>query len=269
MMTEKLMKNTKIFFEVSIIIICFIFIYFRKQQLTYPRINISKQDSATNINQTFINLFNAGEKQLLSSLLWVQTILDSDLEHYKKNDSNNWMFLRFNTIISLDPRFYEAYLYGGQYLSVIKDDNLGARIIYEKGIEKFPYDYHINYNAAFHYYFELNNLPLAVERYTVLEKKHNLIKRAPRLISLINKLRTKNKESIEDSIYLVKTSYESAPKNSYLKKYYYKKLHSLYVKRDLMCLNSSKDPSRCNVKGPHGEEYIKNEKKLFEINSNN
>ncbi|MBT6326719.1 MAG: hypothetical protein HOJ35_12170 [Bdellovibrionales bacterium] len=137
MMTEKLMKNTKIFFEISIIILCFIFIYFTKQHLTYPKINISKQDSATNINQTFINLFNAGEKQLISSLLWVQTILDSDLEHYQKNDSNNWMFLRFNTIISLDPRFYEAYLYGGQYLSVIKDDDLGAKIIYEKGLSVY------------------------------------------------------------------------------------------------------------------------------------
>jgi hypothetical protein len=266
MMTEKLMKNTKIFFEISIIILCFIFIYFTKQHLTYPKINISKQDSATNINQTFINLFNAGEKQLISSLLWVQTILDSDLEHYQKNDSNNWMFLRFNTIISLDPRFYEAYLYGGQYLSVIKDDDLGAKIIYEKGLSVYPLDYKLNYNAAFHYNFELNNTLMALKRYDILEKNHNLTKLAPRLPSLIKKLKTNSIRNINDDIEFIKLSLKDAPEYSILRTYYQDRLNNLYITKDLQCLNDKKIRTNgCKKIDPFGNKYLKGQNNLFYI----
>ena len=64
---------------------------------------------------------------MISSLLWTHTLLFSDYEHYKNDDLDSWMYLRFNTITDLDPRMYEAYNYGGQYLSIVKDDVFGAK----------------------------------------------------------------------------------------------------------------------------------------------
>ncbi len=267
MMTEKLIKYTKIFIEISIIILCFICVSLIKQDLIFPKINISKQDSAININQTFVNLFSAGQKQLLSSLLWVQTILDSDLEHYKKNDSNNWMFLRFNTIVSLDPKFYEAYLYGGQYLSVIKDDDLGAKVIYDKGLNVYPLDYKLNYNAAFHYNFELNDTLMALERYYILEKHHDLTKLAPKLPSLIKKLKINSIRNIDDNIELLKLSLKDAPEYSILRTYYQDRLNNLYITKDLQCLNDKKiNTNRCNKIDPFGNRYLKGRNNLFYMN---
>ena len=109
--------------------------------LAQPSLKISKQNSAINVNQTFLNIFSLGQKRLISDLLWIATLLESDTDHYKSRDLDSWMYHRFNTIISLDPKFYNAYLYGGQYLGIVKDDLEGAADIYLKGLEQYPNDY--------------------------------------------------------------------------------------------------------------------------------
>jgi len=63
-----------------------------------PMMYISKQDQTINFDSTLYRYFNLGLKRLLSSTLWVSTIIESDIEHYKQKDLNSWMYLRFNII---------------------------------------------------------------------------------------------------------------------------------------------------------------------------
>ena len=56
-----------------------------------PKFEVSKQPSAINIKNTFIRLFAIGNKRLISNVLWTQTLLESDLEHYNKRDLTSWM----------------------------------------------------------------------------------------------------------------------------------------------------------------------------------
>ncbi len=103
----------------TLIFLCLILGYFSHyidRLLIKPKIKVSQQASALNLNNKLINLFNLGQGRLLSSSLWIKTLMDSDLEHYKKDDLNSWMHLRFKTIAEIDPQFYENYIYGGQYL---------------------------------------------------------------------------------------------------------------------------------------------------------
>lgn len=123
-----------------------------------PIIVLNKQNTALNVNKNLLLFFNIGNKRLISDLLWVQTLLESDEEHYGKNDLNSWMYLRFLSISLLDPLFFENYMYGGLYLSIVKDDVLGAAEIFEKGLIYYPDNYNLNYYAGFNYYFELGDL---------------------------------------------------------------------------------------------------------------
>ena len=97
-----------------------------------PIIKVSEQNSQINFNKNALKVLSLGQARLISSIIWVQTLMESDLEHYKNNDLNSWMYLRFDSITQLDPLFYEAYLWGGIYLSIVKDDAYGAKSLYQK-----------------------------------------------------------------------------------------------------------------------------------------
>ncbi len=120
-----------------------------------PIHKITKQEAALNFKDEMVLTFHVGLRRLISSTLWIQSMIESDLEHYNKSDLNNWLYLRFNTILKLDPLFKEAYTYGGLYLSVVKDDKTGAKDIFDRGLKQYPNDFYLSYYALFHYYFEL------------------------------------------------------------------------------------------------------------------
>lgn len=176
-------------------------------------------------NQT--RYFNFGLDRMLSSWLWIDTLLDSDTDQYKKNDLNSWMFLRFDLILNYDPKFLEAYQYAGQYLSIIKDDDLGAAEIFNKGLLVYPNDYLLNYHGAFHYFSELNNYPKAIELYLKIKDYPQSPVFLPALIaSLMNK----NNEKKDKIIELLEESKKNCLDEK-MKQYYQKKINSLRAKK--------------------------------------
>ncbi len=154
---------TKSLIHYLIIFLLLVVSGFIHQQQQLPLFEISKQESSLNFKKEILLTAHLGLKRLISSILWIKTLIESDHVHYKKNDLNDWMYLRFKTIIELDPYFKQAYIFGGIYLSVIKDDDQGAKEIYDRGLEKFPDEYELLLNGGFHYYFELKDHKRAYE----------------------------------------------------------------------------------------------------------
>ena len=206
-----------------------------RSTLVLPPIKISKQDSAVNLDSTMLRIFNLGQSRLLAGLLWAQTLIDSDLEHYKKNDLNSWMYLRFKTIVTLDPLFKEAYRYGGQYLSTIKDDILGAEEIYRRGLQYFPNDFYLNYYAAFNYFFELGDFEKAKECYARIF--HDPKARKIIFFDTLYARIASNSGDLPTAYNVIRSLYDPAPKDSPLKKYYGDMLYSIKAEIDLNCLN--------------------------------
>ena len=210
-----------------------------RSTLVLPPIQISKQDSAVNLDSTMLRIFNLGQSRLLAGLLWAQTLIDSDLEHYKKNDLNSWMYLRFKTIVTLDPLFKEAYRYGGQYLSTVKDDILGAEEIYRRGLEHFPDDFYLNYYAAFNYFFELGDFENAKKCYARIFHHPNA-----RKIIFFDTLYARiasNSGDLPTAYAVIKSLYDPAPPDSPLKDYYGEMLYSIKAEIDLNCLNGEEN----------------------------
>lgn len=227
--------------------------YLNKRQAK-PKLVIKKQDSAFNFNEDLLQFLAVGQSRLLSDILWITTLLESDLDHYKKRDLNSWLFYRFNSITKLDPLFYRAYLFGGQYLSIVKDDLFGAKEIYLKGLEKFPNDKDLLFNAGFLFAFEMRDYEIAIPIYERLLKLPN----APSyLVSFLQKIKYEsNTLNLEDTARSIKDILRSLDKEKedFLYSSLSNDLFRIQAQLDLECLNSGK--SSCNKVDLRGKPYL-------------
>ncbi len=226
---------------------------------TKPSLPIAQQQKAININSNLFKIFSLGQSRLGAGILWVETLLNSDLDHYEKGDLNDWMYLRFNTITDLDPYFYEAYLYGGIYLSIIKDDEEAARLIYEKGIKQYPDDFYLLLNASFHYYYELGDIDRSLD---LLSKIYAHPKAPSFLPSLYARMKS-TRGDLESALALVISLYHNSAEGSPQQDSYAHKAYALKAELDLKCLNSSSSKG-CNHKDFFGNDYRKNGDGIFE-----
>lgn len=214
-----------------------------------PVLNLTKQDTSLNVNRNFLLFLNVGNKRLLADLLWIQTLLESDEAHYSKKDLNSWMYLRFLSIATLDPKFYENYLFGGMYLSIVKDDPLGASVIYDEGIKNYPKDYKLNFNSGFNYYYELEDLQKGLE---ILEKIQFDPMAPPFLSSLVNKLKYEVVKDPSVAMDFLKMTRAQARDQALLTKLD-SEIYALQAEQDLACLNQSK--ANCNKLDSDGKPY--------------
>ena len=226
-------------------------------------ITVSKQQSAINISPAYLNLVVFGHARLLSAILWIVTLIEGDIEHYK-GDKNSWMYYRFKTLANLEPKFYLNYFLGGQYLSIIKDDIKGADAIYRMGLSKYPNDFWLSYHAGFNAVFEMNDPERGLEYYDKIINKEKLRKYSPNLVSLINRIRfTHGKISLMDAYRSILEVSQTLEANSHIHKHFQNTLHSIKTQIDLSCLNSQKNLLKCNKENSYGEPYIfKNNKWL-------
>lgn len=237
---------------VPIIFSCIFYIgvIFFNQNLIKPEILINKQESAINFNKDFLKFISIGNKRFFSDLIWVQTLLESDESHYKKNDLNSWMFVRFYSISELDPFFYQNYLWGGIYLSIVKDDRLGAAKIFEKGLKHYPDDYGLNYNAAFNYYAQLENYKRAYE----LLSKIQYYPQAPYFLrTLVAKIQFQTSFDYDETINLLKR-YLDETKDELLIDKIKKNIYAVKAERDIKCLNEKS--AKCDSKDAYGNSYL-------------
>jgi hypothetical protein len=216
-----------------------------------PAIVISKQDEAINVNKDILLLLSGGNKRLISDILWIQTLLESDEAHYSKKDLNSWMYLRFLNIATMDPLFYQNYYWGGMYLSVIKDDILGSAKLYDMGLKYYPDDYQLNYFAGFNAYFEMGDNAKGLK---YLERIQNHPSAKPFVKLLVQKLKFETSYDYEAAMIFLKNNYNET-KDPIIKERQYGEIYSLQAEIDLNCLNSSKP--NCNTKDFEGKNYIK------------
>lgn len=225
-----------------------------------PFVFISKQEGSINFNDKLLKRFNLGLKRLLSSSLWISTILESDIDHYKNKDLNSWMFLRFKSISELEPLFYENYAFGGPYLSIIKDDLEGASSIYNTGLSYYPQDYKLLRDAGFHFYFEVGDLIRSYEIYSSLK---NHPKTSIQIHSTLARLES-NKGNLPTAFELLLSKYNEQPdKESFFAKKLRQNLYAIKAEIDTTCLNTIPRVEICSVRDLDNENYFIHEGKYL------
>ncbi len=246
-------KNSNNFLVLGSAILIFIAINILQISFKKPVINISKQESALNINQNFLKFFSMGNKRLISNIIWIQTLLESDVEHYSKKDKNSWMYHRFLSIAELDPIFYENYLWGGMYLSIVKDDIFGAADIYERGLKLYPDDYNLNFNAGYNYVIEIGENEKGLK---LLDKIKNHPRAPVFLPSLVEKVRYEITSDASTALAFLNESLLLANEASIQKKIK-NDIYAIQAEIDLKCLNELKNKS-CKKFDIDGNPYSQN-----------
>ncbi len=119
-----------------------------------------------------IEHFALGFNEVLSDIFWIRVVQNLDYcergdngqrASFREEDSmqslchRGWVFQMLDTITDLSPRFRLPYIAGGTTLSVLVDDREGARLIFDKGLKRFPEDWGLAYRAAYHYLYELKD----------------------------------------------------------------------------------------------------------------
>lgn len=222
---------------------------FVNKDLIRPKIEISKQDSALNFNTHFLKFVSMGNRRFFADIIWVQTLLESDESHYKKSDLNSWMYIRFNNVAELDPLFYQNYLWGGIYLSIIKDDRIGAAEIFERGLKFYPDDYDLNYNAGFNYYAQLGNYKRAYELFLKIQN-HS---KAPHFLpTLTAKIKFETSDNYDETIFFLIEQLKLA-KDELIKEKIRSNIYALKAEKDLKCLNKKK--MDCSTVDAEGNPY--------------
>jgi hypothetical protein len=227
-------------------------------KINRPKIEVLKQDSAVTINRNLLKFFNLGNKRLIADMVWIQTLLEGDEEHYSKLDLNSWMYHRFMSIADMDPYFYENYLHGGMYLSIVKDDPLGASELFERGLMYYPEDYRLNYNMGYNLVFEIRNKKEGLKYF---EKIVNNTSSPNYFPSLINKLRYEVFGDYEAAMIFLKNRL-SQTMDPYIQKKIKSEIYSLKAEKDLNCLNNKR--KGCDLLDGDGVPYqINSHKEWF------
>ena len=219
-----------------------------------PKLVVSKEQSAINLKSNYVNLLSFGHARLISSILWITTLIEGDLEHYK-GSGNSWMYHRFLTISMLEPKFYHNYVFGGQYLSIVKDDIFGADTIYSLGTRIYPDDFKLNYNAGFNAAFEIGDYKLALTYYNKIYDHPWTRLKYPSLFPLINKLRIQVDQIPLSETYDVIYQTWSTSEDENIKNILGGYLYAIKAQIDLECLNSSR--SSCSKLDFDGNSYMK------------
>ena len=240
----------KNYFSIFIITVLILLSGYLNNTTQPPLLKITKQDSAINIKDDLIKIFDIGQSRLLSDLIWISTLIESDLSHYKAKDLNSWMYLRFKTISSLDPLFLRNYTYGGQYLAIVKDDVEGAEDIFLKGSKYYPKEYKINFNLGYIYAIEKDEYEKSIHYFNILRDNYRLNERLQSLIAKISHMANKDFQTTFDFILEL---YENSD-DEYLRAKLEKDLYSIKATMDLKCLNSG--DSNCDKVDFKQQPYI-------------
>jgi len=226
-----------------------------------PSLFISKQQTSYHLKEKLTPFLNFNSNRFMSAILWITTLLESDLEKYKKKDLNSWMYLRFNSITLFDPFFYESYSIGGKYLSIIKDDVKGAAQLYEKALKIFKDDIWLNMDAAFNYFFEMGNIEKAIEIYDKILNQPEVQKYFPILPSIVAKLKREQGVPLKQVFKIVEIAYQKEQQPLF-KNRLKNSLYALKAEMDLNCLNTPNPPS-CDQFDYFGRPYIKGKNGSF------
>jgi len=238
----------------SAFLLMFVIPQIQSNIISTSRLKQEKIDNSFNIDSNLALISSVGQQRALAAVIWTFTLLAGDIEHHNDPSVLSSMYYKFDNISKLDPYFYKNYLDGGLYLSVIKDDVLGAEKIYNKGLEIYPNDFWLNFYDGFNKYYELNKPDEAIKRFEKIIF-HPITRRNFSYISSLTARMKSQQGSIEESYKLIEALYLREEKEN-LKLRYYNMLNSLRIEIDLNCLNSQTYPQSCRKADLSGNRYL-------------
>ena len=96
-----------------------------------------------------LRLITAGYHTLAADLLWAWSVVSFG-EHLNGDREFGWLSKALEGVTALDPRFRDAYLYGGIMLAMEAEDPEGAVKLLERGVKNIPSDWQLHFFLGFY-----------------------------------------------------------------------------------------------------------------------
>lgn len=129
------------------------------------------------INSSTLKRLSLGYEELIADIYWIRAL------HYFSNTKSinmdpSELYKYFDILTDLDPKFFNAYRFGGSFLAEPPDlglgeIELGIRLL-DKGRIKNPQNFRIVLDEAFIYYIYTNNFRRAAELFQEASEKESL-----------------------------------------------------------------------------------------------
>lgn len=196
----------------------------------YSNSNIQIEDKFNLPSPEITKIASIGYDSLVADLLWLQLI------QYFGNTGNvsnllPELYSLINNIITLDPYFTDAYIFGAYALVENKEFDRAANIL-ERGLKSNPEEWYLPYQLGFLYYIYMKN-KLAAARWL---SKAGDVKDAPVFLKkLAATLYTDAASDIEIKTQLWQSVYDKAKQegDQVNQEKAYKKLVELKIEKDL------------------------------------
>lgn len=104
--------------------------------------------------------YSLGFDNLAADLLWVELLQKASIEPLNQGHVS-WEFAQLDAVTALDPKFERAYSFGAAFLSVFRQDRLGAKLILEKWVRRRPTYWRSEYTLGYHLFYEMNDYAAA------------------------------------------------------------------------------------------------------------
>jgi hypothetical protein len=135
-------------------------VYFQKLALVAPPANPDLKPLLASYQSESVERYSLGFNNLIGAGIWVNLLQNSDY-HPVKDEQVSWEFAQVDTLTTLDPNNIRAYDFGSLFISVLRRDKLGGKLLIEKWTKKQPHYWRPWYLLGSHYFLELHDYAAA------------------------------------------------------------------------------------------------------------
>ena len=103
-----------------------------------------------------LSRYSFGMDNFIAGLIWIDLLQRAKVDPVPPNHVS-WEYTRLDTLTTLDHNFEQAFHFGAAFLSVFRQDKLGAKKILQKWVNYRPNHWRAHYYLGYHLYFELGD----------------------------------------------------------------------------------------------------------------
>ena len=143
------------------------------------RAKFKSNNPAIYLNSSILSKVSLGYRELLADIYWLRALQYFGSEEINiKEDDSTVLYNYFDILTDLDPKFVNAYRYGGTFLAEpypfgFGDFESGTKLL-DKGRENNPDNFRIPFEEAFLYYIYEKNYQKAAELFNEASEKPGL-----------------------------------------------------------------------------------------------
>lgn len=106
--------------------------------------------------------FAMGFNSAIGGFLWVKLLQDASHEKMTSGEVS-WEYVQINSLLGLDPEFNQAYNFGSTFLSIFRQDKIGAKRILTLWTQRRPNYWRAHYTLGYHLFNEMNDYEAAAK----------------------------------------------------------------------------------------------------------